>query len=74
MKRPKPPSPGAEEHGHLFRKTAVNRRRRLILLKYLQDEAAKPINQGPAVEAAHQIFLRWANLESTGKAHFWGQP
>jgi Eco57I restriction-modification methylase len=37
------------------------------LPRYLEAEAAKPINQGPTVNAAQQILIRWADLESTGE-------
>ena len=67
MGKAKPGPAASLRAGHLFQKTTIGRQRRLVLPRYLDEEAAKPINQGPAVEAAHQTLIRWADLESTGE-------
>ncbi len=66
MKKPKPQVTAKQDSGQLFRKTAPTSHRPLILPLYLNEEAAKPINQGPGVEAAQKILVRWADLESNG--------
>jgi hypothetical protein len=66
MKKAKPGIAGAHDAGHLFRSTALERHRRLILPKYLNDEAEKPFLQDSALEEAHKVLIKWADLESNG--------
>jgi type I restriction-modification system DNA methylase subunit len=66
MKKSKPGIEGIHDTGHLFRSAALARHRSLILPKYLNDEAAKPIHHDLAAEEAHKILVKWANLESNG--------
>jgi len=66
MKKAKPGIAGTHDAEHLFRSTVLARHRRLILPKYLNDEAEKPFLQDRALEDAHKILIRWADLESNG--------
>lgn len=66
MKKPKAGIAGVHDQGHLFRGVALKRHRRLILPRLLNEEAAKPSNRGTDLDAAHAIFVRWADLESNG--------
>src|SRR5687767_11393061 len=66
MKKSKPGIAGIHDADHLFRGAALRRHRRLVLPRFLDEEAAKPINRGPEIDAAHAVFVRWADLESNG--------
>jgi len=66
MKKTKPGIAGIHDDAHLFRTVALSRTPHLILPRYLQEEAIKPINQGPEVAKAHAVLIRWADLESDG--------
>jgi hypothetical protein len=66
MKKTKAGVPGVHEADHLFRSVAARRHRTLILPKYLDDEAFRLKNRKIEIDAAHAIFLRWADLESDG--------
>lgn len=45
---------------------ALRRRRPLILPRFLEDVARDPRHRGFALDAAHQLVIRWADLESQG--------
>ena len=66
MKKAKPGIAGIHDPGQLFRSTALARHRRLILPKYLNDEAEKPFLQDSALTEAHKVLIKWADLESNG--------
>ncbi|HEY8749125.1 MAG TPA: DNA methyltransferase [Tepidisphaeraceae bacterium] len=65
-KKGKPGIGGVHDTGHLFRSAALARHRRLVLPKYLNDEAEKPIHQDSALLEAHKVLIKWADLESNG--------
>lgn len=64
MKKSKPGIAGIHEPDHLFRGTALKHHCRLVLPRFLEEEAARPINRGAEMDAAHASFVRWANLET----------
>ncbi|HEY8666510.1 MAG TPA: DNA methyltransferase [Tepidisphaeraceae bacterium] len=66
MSKTKPGIAGIHDPQHLFKAAALARHRRLILPRLLKEEAEKPINRGPELDAAHKILLRWADLETDG--------
>jgi hypothetical protein len=66
MRKTKPGISGVHDGDHLFRGTAFSRHRRLVLPRYLNEESFRLSNRRDEIEAAHNIFLRWAELESDG--------
>lgn len=64
-KKPKK-KPAEREVSKLFASASKRKRRSLILPKYLEDEADKPIHRGPQQDQAFEIIKNWAKLESEG--------
>lgn len=60
----KPGIAGIHDDQNLFRAAAVRRHRTLILPRYLEEASFHIRNRADEIAAAHQIFLRWADLES----------
>ena len=66
MKKSKPGIAGIHDQDHLFHEAALRRHRTLILPRYLDDEVFRLKNRHDEIDIAHQILLRWANLETDG--------
>jgi hypothetical protein len=66
MKKSKSGIAGVHGTDHLFRGVALRRHRRLVLPKFLEEEAFRISQRKAEIEAAHKVLVRWANLESDG--------
>lgn len=66
MKKVKPGIGGIYDENHLFAKAALSRHRRLVLPRLLGDEAFRLSTHRGQINAAHAVFIRWADLESNG--------
>jgi hypothetical protein len=51
----------------LFARPAFRQRTGLVLTRFLADEAEKIPYRGPAQESAHQVLIRWADMERQGR-------
>jgi hypothetical protein len=65
-KKSKPGIVGIHDADHLFRAAASKRHRRLVLARFLDEEAGRPTIHDKDLDPAHAILIRWADLESDG--------
>jgi hypothetical protein len=67
MAKGKKPTTGITNGRALFGSSAPGKRRRLILPRYLAEEGEKAYLRGAAQDRAHEIMVRWADMESDGR-------
>ncbi len=66
MGKRKEPENNLARERDLFTPLEKRRRSRLILARFLKEEADKLLYRGPERDNAHKILIRWADLEQQG--------